>query len=1601
MSTNATPTAKSPFATPLLLFVALVVMGLLGAGAIALERPVGQAEGTVLAAGTDKPVAGARVTVGGPVTRTAVSGPDGRYRFNNLPVGRYMVSAKARRYDVQWHEGEISVEEGKLAGGLDFKLARTLPSLEPANVQRVFTPKETVRISWRGTQVPKLDVALYRLDLDRALRRLESLELLRRVDVAVLQKEGLLTPVKTWAQDVRREETGDDDWFYKPIQMPELPVGAYVLAVAGDPEQAPEDAQAPARLSRGYWFNVSRLAVVTKRAGAQLLAYTVDLESKRPVPGAKVRVIGKSGTTGQSATDRQGLARMAAASGGTLVLASAEGSSAVAQTWASGADSPYKIFAYTDRPVYRPGQRVYFKGLVRAERLARYSSAAGQSVRVVVKDATGTELLTRHYPVDGASAFDGDLELPAEAPLGEYNVELTVGEAYEHMRFKVADYRKPEFKVEITPGKPRYRLGETAEIAMMASYYFGAPVPGAKLNVTVYSAPLYDAMAEDESFYAGYTSEPGVEPMWGFGDVVHQTEGTTDGEGRLKLSVPIEKADPTSDTEGWRGDRAYTVSIEAMDASNRPVKATQSFRVTQGDIRLRVETDQSLYTGKAGMGVNVLTRDYDDRPVKTEVTVIVNKLVYEEKKTAEGDEYTETRREPAFTGKATTDDQGRARVAIPALGEGSYEVTARATDARGNVVQDETWAWVAGEQWSADTYRHGALQLVLDKKVYRPGDVAKVLVISPVPDVSVLLTVEGVQLHSARVLNLKGASTLVTIPVTESLKPNAFVAAAVVNGKEFMETEKSLNVLPEEQFLTVAVTSDKRKYEPGEKATFRVETRDYKGRPVAADVSLGVVDQAVYAIEPDHTPDIRSVFHGPRWNSVSTGYSFAEDYSGGLDKFAPDPRVRARFEDTAAWFPSLRTDASGVAKVSVTLPDNLTTWVATARASTLATQVGAAGYTVVATKDLLVRLETPRFVVMGDRVEVSAIVHNYTETAQRVQVRLETSGLTLRSPDTLERSIGAGDALRLAWEADVPAIGQVSARVIVRGQTAADAMELPMPSLPYGVDEFEAFGFEAKPDAPGAATVTLLDGALASTVKLVLQPHVTPLPVILSGVDYLHRFEYGCVEQTMSRFLPDVAIPRRLAVVGAPTEGLFAGAEPRIRDGVRRLVSMQHGDGGWGWWTNDESKLEMTGYVLYGLAEARRAGAAVPDETITRAIEYLKRQLPTVKKDVYTRDTVKRDAGADLRALALFGLAQWRSAPPKEVDRLWAERAALSRYGQAQLALVLAEQGDFRRLEALDALEKSAEETETQVFWASNASEYAWQDNDVETTAYALRAYLAISPDSPKVAKVVRWLESKNARGYWESTKDTGAAAIALADYIAIRRPDPVNANLRVTVNDQEVATVTPNAENAWAPPAPITLAMDRLRVGPNTVRVEAEGGGADVTGTLSYVREARDLPAAPKDGLSVERTYFALPADVYARAKGQGTFSAFYNEQLVGTLPRLGGSVKAGERVLVRLKLSSTKSLRYMVAEDPLPAGCEILEDQPPNWGYWWDHQEYRDEKAAFFFNRLAPGTKTLYYVMRPTTQGRFRVLPPRVWAMYTPELHARGGAGELTITE
>ncbi|MBK8433050.1 MAG: hypothetical protein IPL28_17915 [Chloroflexi bacterium] len=160
-----------------------------------------------------------------------------------------------------------------------------------------------------------------------------------------------------------------------------------------------------------------------------------------------------------------------------------------------------------------------------------------------------------------------------------------------------------------------------------------------------------------------------------------------------------------------------------------------------------------------------------------------------------------------------------------------------------------------------------------------------------------------------------------------------------------------------------------------------VQVTNFKGEPVSAELSLGMVDEAIYSLSADLSQPLYDSFYFRRASQVSSYHSFVPtrflDYGGGMgggggeEGYGQEPR--AEFPDTAAWFPALQTDANGLVTVTLTLPDSLTSWRLTARAVTADTQIGETTTNITVTQPVLVRPILPRTLTAGDDVLISVM----------------------------------------------------------------------------------------------------------------------------------------------------------------------------------------------------------------------------------------------------------------------------------------------------------------------------------------------------------------------------------------------------------------------------------------------------------------------------------------------------------------------------------------------------------------------------------------------------------------------------------------------------
>ena len=356
---------------------------------------------------------------------------------------------------------------------------------------------------------------------------------------------------------------------------------------------------------------------------------------------------------------------------------------------------------------------------------------------------------------------------------------------------------------------------------------------------------------------------------------------------------------------------------------------------------------------------------------------------------------------------------------------GIYAARATVLDLHGNKAQASAYLWVAGKDfipWRQSNDR--SFQLVADQTGYKPGDTAKLLIASPFQgEAYALVTIERGHTRKAEVLHLTGNSTLYELPITTDMAPNVFVAVTIVKGVDetnprpnFKIGMVKLKVATDEQALKVAVTPDRTQAGPGEKVTYQVKVTDLKGQPVQAEVSLGLSDLATLSLSAPNSQPLMDYFYAPRDLSVITAVSIiasAEEYNASIKpETSPEGgrggsgggkgsgylgvmEIRQNFPDTAFWQPRLSTGADGQGSVTVTLPDNLTTWRMDARAVTADTRVGQTTIDIVSTRPLLVRPQTPRFFVDGDVAELGAAVHNNTEQDLSVAVTLEAQGMDL------------------------------------------------------------------------------------------------------------------------------------------------------------------------------------------------------------------------------------------------------------------------------------------------------------------------------------------------------------------------------------------------------------------------------------------------------------------------------------------------------------------------------------------------------------------------------------------------------------------------------
>src|SRR5215212_8374872 len=1668
--------------------------------------------------------------------------------------------------------------------------AITEPSLG-IGVANIFLPDSELQFALNTRNVRRVDLALYKFDMTRDVRFIASADeeegegdpapWIQRIPTAGR------APVKAWSKNITDSQT------HKPFSEQsriegKLPVGAYLLeAKSGS-------------LSAREIVLVTDATLVLKSSTKQALVFFTNAVTSAPIANASVALWESYNLNNRwrwrrlrQTTDANGLAHFPltgnAENRNLFATAAINDRQAFAAgySYSTAPNDGWRIYAFTDRPACRPKETLQWKFIARQAHGGAYSTPANQIVEYVINDPRGSKVSSGKTTLNAFGSAWGTLELGEQLPLGEYSITFLeernrqqIGSA---KRLRLEEYKLPEFKVQVkTPEqdgrKKAFRVGEKVEVEIKADYYFGGPVTNASVEVVVYQLPFYhywyprreypwyydDIELQRQNYYGGQ------------GSVVKRETIKTDATGKAKLVFDTPR-------ENYGQDYEFRVEARVVDSSRREITASDRVRVTRQRYYVYPRSEQNIYRPKDKVTVDIKALDANEQPVQTEGTVKVTRDYWWEVwidprgREVKGEELRELLKRTDFfpplttrgqglwrlkfrvyqhdeilTQTVKTDSEGTAKLNFTPEREGYYRVawqSSQGVDVKRDrflpPVKAETYVFVATNATTDLGYRRNGLEIVADKDMFRAGQTAPVMISSSISDRYVLFSVEGEDLLSYQVVHVTGNTKLIEVPIEEKHIPNIYLNALMISNAVAYSDTKQVVVPPVERFLDVAVKADREQYQPREEGTLAISTKDAHGRPVSAEIALGLVDESVKYIQQDYAADPRQFYYGQkRQHTVQTQTTVGQkayarlvevaegqlrdrkdgvneddelaaarskddfrDYAaagagGGVrgqvaseSNFAldgisskqvrelpmqvrrydnistlatgatpapadavaaqePAVQVRSDFRSTILWMPDVKTDADGTATVKVKYPDSLTTWSATARVVTAGNQFGIGSSLTRTKQPLIVRLQAPRFFVVGDQVTVSGVINNNTKEAMSVIPKLNADGLSVtgllidgKAVNSAETPIEvkADSETRVDWLVAVNHASEAKLRVEARGSKYADAMEKTFTIFEHGIEKFVSRSGKMRGDSV-SIKLDIPKERRADSTKLTVQIAPSMATTMLDALPYLIDYPYGCTEQTMSRFLPAVITAKTLRDLGLKPETamhkIFGGIEessasathPKGRRDLKeleaitkqsldRLYDFQHADGGWGWWKEGESDHFMTAYVVWGMSLARQAGIDLKPEVIERAAAYLDKEL------------VEEETSYDAQAWMLHSLAVYHAMRQQaEVgkfqqtafDNLWTNRDGLNAYTRALLALAAHNYGYHDRAKTLIVNLENGVKTDSQpdtsivqrgaqvsdpsvmgtAHWGEDGVYWRWSDGGVEATSFALRALLAVDPKNKLIEPVTNWLV-KNRRGaQWSNTLDTAIVVLTLNDYLRITGEVQPVVGYQLVVNGTPVTSKQITSEEALSAPSKFVISRELIRDGQNEISIVRNSGNGPIYFSAAAEFFSLEEPLKPAGNeIFVRRQYFKL-VNHPTLLKGIVSERVPLND---------GETVKSGDRVEVVLTVEAKNNYEYLLFEDLKPAGLEAVQirsgeslyirELKSGGGFTdrtrWVYQELRDRKVALFIDRLPQGVWQLSYEMRAEVPGAFHALPVLGHAMYVPEIRTNGAEMRVRVVD
>lgn len=1231
---------------------------------------------------------------------------------------------------------------------------------------------------------------------------------------------------------------------------------------------------------------------------------------------------------------------------------------------------------FTDRGIYRPGEQVYAAAIVREGSLDALRSPQEQlrwrvSAFVPHSGWAAVRDTTVEFSASGTSA--DSFRIGTQAALGEYSVQVGLHREGKWRlvggtRYTVAEYRAPEFLVNLTADTASTVLGDTGRATVAARYLFGTPMSASRVtwrawfeprpasDVRIPNLPRGFSVAEDALWWEPQSARP-QRPIGGIGSL--------DSEGRLELRVA------SADVEMTGGARLhFEAAVEDLNQQVVTEQATQLLHGSTFYLAVRDSAAGYWWSERIPRRLEVLSVRPDGRRV-TGIPVRMTLVRHRwERLRADGrptGRWT-WHRDTLHTDSLITADTAVSVTVSPPQG-GLYSVHWSATDERRRAVRANLARYVLGASgptwWGESPTR---LPVMLSRDSLRAGDTVAIAFASPFASAEAWVTVERERVLWQRRMTIGAGPVSLPIPIAESFVPNAFLSVLLVNRADAARLDSlhhrvrrgragfAVDVAPKR--LAVTVEPERAPYAPGDSAVLALRVSDANGRGSPAAVALWAVDEGVLALTGFGGPDplaqlyprvspalrqatalslLRTTDPAVRWRQlgydqhgnllqlrlsevVVTGVSAmsapADIQLRGSSALAvgrsAQATLRQDFRTTAFYRAFVTTNAGGRASVAFKLPDNITTFRVIAVAASGEHRFGTGESKLVVNRPIMVRAAMPRFVRPGDDFQAGGTVHALDRAPREVAVRVSARGIDLQDADSLRLALdSSGSAARFRWRA----MEGDSARIAlsVTDGAAGDAVSVRVPVRPDHVPRAHTFSGVAR--GTQVLTLPLPGGIDPVRSRLTLRIGSSPLPTIQMAGYYLRHYRYQCTEQLVSigRYLIAVSA---LEAVGVASGTDDQSARRDLQELVDQLVRRQKPDGGFGYWSSQSwSTPWLSAQVGLLLADAQERGAVVADGVVSQASDFVVRHLDERLPMADTVFGTRRErwhtaaiAHSDRLAAAHFLHRAGHARGALEARRLVPFTSRMSWEDRIWLAHLLHTSGQVERGRRLLA------EAWEPVTLAGNRVEIpdsllgsGYFGSRVRPSARLLSATLAIDPQHPWLAALAeRIVQRARAESVGGlNTQDHASAATALAEFTIRHRGT--------------AATLIASGARPAGTPGRITLRA-------------LEGAAQDTTISLNGLIEPRGdsavltLRVAAPDG----PVYYALTVDEVPRDREltpdtRGMTVERWYERFDDGSPVT--DVQEGDLVRVRLRITVPADREFVALEDLLPAGLEAVD--------------------------------------------------------------------------